>query len=141
MHKFDFIHINAMSLQNPHAIYSVIAEKILGQRLNPQSAAIFLDDFFKSKNKRDVLKRMMTSRSKRVRQDDIAKMADRVRLLLIDELDALITPKQELLYNLFEWPCNSSSKLLVISIANTMDLPERLNAKVASRMGHNRLVY
>ena len=33
--KFEFLHINAMSLQNPHTIYSVIAEKILGYRLNP----------------------------------------------------------------------------------------------------------
>ena len=83
----------------------------------------------------------MSSRNRRVKQDEIAKMADRCRLLLIDELDALITPKQELLYNLFEWPCNSSSNLLVISIANTMDLPDRLNKKISSRMGHNRLVY
>ena len=29
-----------------------------------------------------------------------------MRVLLVDELDALITPKQTLLYNLFEWPCN-----------------------------------
>jgi|TARA_B110000285_G_C15035673_1_gene569123 origin recognition complex subunit 1 len=60
---------------------------------------------------------------------------------LIDELDALITPKQTLLYNLFEWPCNSNSNLLVISIANTMDLPERLQSKITSRIGKERLVY
>ncbi len=26
--------------------------------------------------------------------------------VLIDELDALVTPKQTLLYNLFNWPCS-----------------------------------
>ena len=31
--------------------------------------------------------------------------------------------------------------MLVISIANTMDLPERLQSKIQSRIGNNRLVY
>ena len=62
-------------------------------------------------------------------------------MLLVDELDALITQKQTLLYNLFEWPCNQNSRLLVISIANTMNLPERLQSKIQSRIGNNRLVY
>lgn len=30
---------------------------------------------------------------------------------------------------------------MIVSIANTMDLPERLQAKIASRIGNNRLVY
>merc|ERR1711957_105902 len=41
----------------------------------------------------------------------------------------------------FEWPCFEHSNLLVIAIANRMDLPERLQPKIASRMGSNRLVY
>ena len=49
-----------------------------------------------------------------------------MRVILIDELDALITKKQTLLYNLFDWPCHQNSRLLVIAIANTMDLPERM---------------
>lgn len=52
-----------------------------------------------------------------------------------------MTSKQTLLYNLFDWPCHSSSSLLIISIANTMDLPERMQSKIASRIGNNRLVY
>jgi len=64
-----------------------------------------------------------------------------MRVVLIDELDALITKKQTLLYNLFDWPCHQNSKLLVISIANTMDLPERMQVKISSRIGNNRLVY
>lgn len=58
--------------------------------------------------------------------NDVRKIAEKVRVVLIDELDALITTKQTLLYNLFDWPCYKDSKLLLISIANTMDLPERL---------------
>jgi len=44
---------------------------------------------------------------------------------LIDELDALLTKKQQLLYNIFDWPSRPNSNLIIISIANTMDLPER----------------
>jgi Cdc6-like AAA superfamily ATPase len=29
-----------------------------------------------------------------------------MRVVLIDELDALVTAKQTLLYNLFDWPCH-----------------------------------
>ena len=64
-----------------------------------------------------------------------------MRVILIDELDALMTSKQTLLYNLFDWPCHANSRLLVISIANTMDLPERMQQKISSRIGNNRLVY
>lgn len=62
-------------------------------------------------------------------------------VVLIDELDALMTNKQALLYNLFDWPCHPHSNLLLISIANTMDLPERLQTKIRSRIGSNRLTY
>ena len=59
--KFDFIHINAMSLTNPNLVYTILAEKIIGRRMNPHSAALFLDEFFKKKDapKRDVVYRQM----------------------------------------------------------------------------------
>lgn len=142
--KFEFIHINAMSLTNPNLVYTILAEKIIQRRLNPQSAALFLDEFFKKKDKKQiVLKHMSRALSKNTKKqnDEAQKICDKIRVLLVDELDALITPKQTLLYNLFEWPCNQNSRLLVISIANTMDLPERLQGKIKSRMGNNRLVY
>lgn len=54
----------------------------------------------------------------------------------MDELDLLVTRKQMVMYNFFDWPNRPLSKLIVVAIANTMDLPERLlKNKVASRMG------
>ncbi len=64
-----------------------------------------------------------------------------MRVVLIDELDALVTAKQTLRYIMFDLPCRKSSRLLVVSIANTMDLPERMQQKISSRIGNNRLVY
>jgi len=49
--KFDFLHINAMSLTNPNLVYTIIHEKITQRRVNPATAALFLDEFFKKKDK------------------------------------------------------------------------------------------
>jgi len=132
-----------MSLTNPNLVYTILNEKITGRIVNPTSSATFLDEFFKKKDKIKVLKDRGFGKTKRSKQelDRLRGSADKLRVLLIDELDALVTKKQTLLYNLFDWPCHSHSKLLVIAIANTMDLPEKLQQKIASRIGNNRLVY
>jgi Cdc6-like AAA superfamily ATPase len=54
--KFDFIHINAMSLTNPNLVYTILNEKITGNRCNPTSSASFLDEFFKKGDKLKVLR-------------------------------------------------------------------------------------
>lgn len=58
----------------------------------------------------------------------------------MDELDLLVTKKQTVMYNFFDWPSRPFSKLIVVAVANTMDLPERLASnKIASRMGLTRI--
>ena len=57
-------------------------------------------------------------------------------VVLMDELDQLVTPKQDVVYNFFNWPTLVGSKLVVIAVANTMDLPERvMTGRVRSRLG------
>ena len=53
--KFDFVHINAMQLTNPNAIYTIMYEKITETKTSPANAALYLDDFFKRKDKTRVL--------------------------------------------------------------------------------------
>ena len=62
-------------------------------------------------------------------------------LLIIDEIDILINTSQNLLYNIFNWTTYEYSKLIVISISNTLDLPNRLLPKIKSRMGNNTLMF
>jgi origin recognition complex subunit 1 len=62
-------------------------------------------------------------------------------VLVIDELDFLMTKDQMILYNLFEWTQKPSTKLVILAIANTMDLPEKMKPKVLSRIGNKRVVY
>ena len=61
-------------------------------------------------------------------------------VVLMDELDQLMTTKQDVVYNFFNWPTLAGSKLVVLAVANTMDLPERvMTGRVRSRLGaYNR---
>lgn len=53
----------------------------------------------------------------------------------IFQLDLLWTRKQNVMYNLFDWPTRRHARLVVLAIANTMDLPERIMInRVASRL-------
>lgn len=57
-------------------------------------------------------------------------------------MDLLCTKRQEVVYNLLDWPTHKASHLVVITIANTMDLPERvLMSRVTSRLGLTRLTF
>lgn len=58
--------------------------------------------------------------------------------MLVDELDYLRTKTQNLLYNIFDWPTKKNSRLIVLAIANTMDLPERFMLKFSSRIAFTR---
>ena len=59
----------------------------------------------------------------------------------MDELDQLVTPKQDVIYNFFNWPTLANSKVVVIAVANTMDLPERvMTGRVRSRLGKSQFL-
>ena len=57
-------------------------------------------------------------------------------VVLMDELDQLLTTKQDVVYNFFNWPTLVGCKLVVVAVANTFDLPERvMTGRVRSRLG------
>ena len=63
-------------------------------------------------------------------------------IFLSFQLDLLWTRKQHVLYNLFEWPTRRHARLIVLAIANTMDLPERIMMKrVSSRLVRKKRPY
>lgn len=117
---FQFIEVNGMRLTEPHRVYSQILLELSGERATPDHAATLLDKRF--------------SGGRGGRQLPI--------VLLVDELDLLWTRKQEVLYNLFDWPSRAEARLIVIAIANTMDLPERvMQHRVSSRLGLTRRTF
>ena len=56
-------------------------------------------------------------------------------LLLVDEIDILMTKDQSVLYNLFEWPTLPGARLAVIGISNTHDLDSRVLPRIARWVG------
>lgn len=62
--------------------------------------------------------------------------------LALFQFDFLRTNRQDVMYNLLDWPTRSAAQFVVIAIANTMDLPERvLMGRVTSRLGLTRLTF
>ena len=59
----------------------------------------------------------------------------------MDELDQLLTAKQDVVYNFFNWPTMRDSQLYVIAVANRMDLPQHLAAKIKSRLGLQTILF
>ena len=117
---FDFVEINAMRLPQPAHAYAVLWEALGGEKRGAEAAARCLEKLFGAKGGRD---------------------GARPAVLLVDELDYMVTQRQDVLYNLFDWPSRAGANLCVVGIANTMDLPERLDPKVRSRLGGRRLTF
>lgn len=46
-------------------------------------------------------------------------------MIVLDEIDQLTTKKQTVLYKIFEWPSYNDSKLILVGIANALDLTDR----------------
>ena len=126
---FQFVEINGLRLPSPNHAYSTLHEALTGDRLCPSAAQAALEVAFTHS----------TSKHKK-RHGGPLKVRHPV-IVLVDELDQLISKNQSVLYNLFEWPTHVGSKLSIIGVANTMDLPERLQTKIASRLGGNRIVF
>lgn len=117
---FDYVDINGMRLTEPRQAYVQIYRQLTGKTLAWAQA-------------RDLLESRFTAASKK---------ANRPTILLVDELDIICNRKQDVVYNLFDWTIRKGSRLIAITIANTMDLPERvLKLKVASRLGLTRITF
>ncbi|XP_031281563.1 origin of replication complex subunit 1B-like [Pistacia vera] len=119
---YSFVEVNGLKLASPENIYRVIYEALSGHRVGWKKALQLLNERFSDGKK-------------------ICKEDDRPCILLIDELDLLVTRNQSVLYNILDWPTKPHSKLIVIGIANTMDLPEKLLPRISSRMGVQRLCF
>lgn len=116
---FDFVEINGMKMPDPNQAYSRLWECLTGQRVTPSHALGLLQKEF-------------------TRRNPLAQAC----VVLMDELDQLTTTRQEVMYNFFQWPNMPRTKLIVVAVANTMDLPERTLAhKVSSRLGLTRVAF
>lgn len=115
---FVFVELNGMKLTNPHTAYELLWEQLSGQRLAYNNAIKLLEQRFQQTGNETPL------------------------VVVLDELDQLVTLNQSVMYNFFNWPTLPHSHLIVVAIANTMDLPERtLSNKISSRLGLTRIQF
>lgn len=61
------------------------------------------------------------------------KSNHKMTMLILDEVDQLVGKKQTILYNIFEWPSIVNSRLLLIGIANALDLTDRLLTRLQTK--------
>lgn len=122
---FTFIEINGLRLTEPRQFYVELYKKLVDdtKRISVPTAKDYISKYFSETEVKKQQKRPFI-------------------VLLVDELDLLCTRKQQILYQLFNWPFNPNARLAVVAIANTMDLAERvMTAKISSRLGLNRITF
>lgn len=56
-----------------------------------------------------------------------------VYVVSLDEIDHLLTLDMEILYNLFEWSLHPTSRLILVGIANALDLTDRFLPRLKAR--------
>ncbi|CUM66096.1 uncharacterized protein PRCAT00003750001 [Priceomyces carsonii] len=118
LQEFDYLEVNGLKLLSPNVAYEILWEKISGLKVSPSNAALLLENYFSQNTPKKPL------------------------VVLMDELDQIVTKKQNVMYNFFNWPTYAHSGLIVIALANTMDLPERvLSNKISSRLGLRRIQF
>ncbi|KAG8857205.1 Origin recognition complex, subunit 1 [Tulasnella sp. 330] len=126
---FTYVEINGLRLPEPSAAYAVLWEAVSGHdaakdghlKISAKESLKRLDRYFSGSQ---------------------AGPSGGAYVVLMDELDQLVTAKQDVVYNFFNWPNLPNSKLVVIAVSNTHDLPERvMSAKVKSRLGMEKIQF
>lgn len=121
---FTYVEINGLRIPEPFAAYGLLWEAVSGH------------DASQDGHLRMSAKESLKKLTRHFAQGDRIGPAGHACIVLMDELDQLMTIKQDVVYNFFNWPTIVGSKLIVLAVANTMDLPERvMTGRVRSRLG------
>ncbi|ETI49037.1 hypothetical protein F441_07041 [Phytophthora nicotianae CJ01A1] len=132
LRNFAWVEVNGLQMPRPDVAYSV-----LWKALHPPKS--------EREGNEPQLSRVNMSAARLceiLQREFHTKSSTRPMLLvLLDEMDFMLAGKNQVLYNLLEWQTSASAKLVLVGIANTMDLPERLPTKIRSRLGGHRITF
>ncbi|RUS77815.1 hypothetical protein EGW08_014432, partial [Elysia chlorotica] len=92
--------INCMTLKDSNTVFCHIHEQLKGSPV-------------KGKDAMKAMERLVTTSKSSI-------------LLVLDEIDQLDSKHQDILYRIFEWPALKDSKLILVGIANALDLTDRV---------------
>ncbi|KAI8866846.1 P-loop containing nucleoside triphosphate hydrolase protein [Ramicandelaber brevisporus] len=135
--KFEgVVYINCMTTKDPRKLYSKLLEGITGD----SASSMTVDEAFTSLKSTLNIDSISTSsqpvKAARQRSASSRKLSspksaenDRQRsfLVVLDEIDNLLSRDNDVLYNLFSWasPMHPSSRLALVGIANALDMTAR----------------
>uniref|UniRef100_A0A096P5G5 Cell division control protein n=1 Tax=Papio anubis TaxID=9555 RepID=A0A096P5G5_PAPAN len=108
---FKTIMLNCMSLRSAQAVFPAIAQEICQEEVSKPAGKDMM---------RKLEKHMTAEKGPMI-------------VLVLDEMDQLDSKGQDVLYTLFEWPRLSNSRLVLIGIANTLDLTDRILPRLQAR--------
>ncbi|KAI2776538.1 cell division control protein Cdc6 [Daldinia loculata] len=104
-------YINCMSIKSSKDLYGTLIDQICDEtEISEGDAATTVEKLFIPRKK-----------------------ATSVYLVVLDEIDHILTLDLESLYRLFEWSMQKSSRLVLIGIANALDLTDRFLPRLKSR--------
>lgn len=104
---FQIVYVNCTTMKSAATIYSKIIEElgIKVPKLSKSKAAI----------------------------EHYLVNSHKMLLIVLDEMDQLETKNQSVLYSIFEWPSKPGSKLVLVGIANALDLTDRILPRLQAR--------
>lgn len=107
--RIKIVYINCTSISSAGSIYKRISTEL---NVHPKGTT--------EKDHLKAIENFLRSRHKMI-------------MLVLDEIDQLSTNKQTVLYKIFEWPSWDCSKLILVGIANALDLTDRLLSRLQAK--------
>ncbi|KAM8819035.1 cell division control protein 6 homolog isoform 1-T2 [Rhynchonycteris naso] len=108
---FKTIMLNCMSLRSAQAVFPTIAQEICQEGVSRPAG-------------KDMMRKL---------ENHLTAEKGPMIVLVLDEMDQLDSKGQDVLYTLFEWPWLSNSRLVLIGVANTLDLTDRILPRLQAR--------
>ncbi|XP_067685847.1 cell division control protein 6 homolog [Haliotis asinina] len=107
-HACKIAYLNCMMLKDSTAVFRKLHEELTGRKMP---------------GNRDTMKYM----------EKCVTSAKQSIIMVLDEIDQLDSKNQEVLYTIFEWPSLTQSKLILVGIANALDLTDRILPRLQAR--------
>ncbi|KAI5923287.1 cell division control protein Cdc6 [Camillea tinctor] len=104
-------YINCMSIKSSKDLYETLLDQVCDDSNVPEADAV------------TTLQKLFTPR----------KGSSETYLVVLDEIDHILTLDLESLYRLFEWSMQKASRLVLVGIANALDLTDRFLPRLKSR--------
>ncbi|KAI8076342.1 P-loop containing nucleoside triphosphate hydrolase protein [Halteromyces radiatus] len=112
-HHINIVMINCMSINEPKAIYTKLVTELkpTSSKKFPINADILVQvEYLLLNTKKDTL-----------------------NVVILDEIDHLVTKDQDVLYKIFEWAFLPTSRLVLIGIANALNLTDLLLPRLRAK--------